>query len=77
MLKVHVCTKFWVRTSNGSAVRALTEGETHIQTDGTDFKPSTADAGGNEYLIALLVILFHIGKDRAAVLDQNGISNLN
>ena len=31
-------------SSNGSAVRELTDGHTH--TDGTDFIPSIADAGG-------------------------------
>ncbi len=29
-------------------MRALTNRHTHRQTDGTDFIPSTADAGGNE-----------------------------
>ncbi len=38
MVTTHTCTKFWVSTSNGSAVRAL-----HRHTDGTDFIPSTAD----------------------------------
>ncbi len=32
--------------SNGSAVRALNDRQTDAHTDGTDFTPSTADAGG-------------------------------
>ena len=39
-------TKFWVNTSHGSVGRALTDTQTDTQTDGTDFIPSTADAGG-------------------------------
>ncbi len=50
IIKVNACTKFWVCMSNGSAVRELTDAHTHThtdrQTDGTDFIPSTADAGG-------------------------------
>ncbi len=34
--------------SNGSAVRELNDRQTHRHTDGTDFRPSTADAGGNK-----------------------------
>ncbi len=45
IIKVNASTKFRVCMSNGSAVRALTDTLTH--TDGTDFIPSTADAGGN------------------------------
>ena len=52
MVKVHVCTKFWVRTSIGSVVRALTDGQTDKLTDGIDFIPSTADAGGNDLFYA-------------------------
>ncbi len=48
IVKVNACPKFWVRTSNGSAVSQLTDAHTHTQTDGTDFIPSTADAGGNK-----------------------------
>ncbi len=33
IIKVHTSTKFWVRTSNRSAVRALTDGQTNKQTD--------------------------------------------
>ncbi len=33
--------------SNGSAVRALNDRQKDAHTDGTDFIPSTADAGGN------------------------------
>ncbi len=44
--------------SNGSAVRALTDGHTDKQTnrhtDGTDFIPSTADAGGNDAVLSAL-----------------------
>ncbi len=43
----NVHAEFQVRISNGSAVRVLTDGQTNKQTDGTDFIPSTADAGGN------------------------------
>ncbi len=46
MVEIHLSTKFWVRISNGSDVRVLTDTQTHTQTDGTDFIPSTADAGG-------------------------------
>ncbi len=48
--KVDLSTKFWVRTSHDSPVRALTNRQTHRRTDAqthrTDFIPSTADAGG-------------------------------
>ncbi len=55
IVKVNTSTKFRVCMSNGSAVRALTnrhthtrtDGRTDTQTDGTDFIPSTAYAGGN------------------------------
>ena len=33
--------------SNGLAGRELTDAHTHTHTDGTDFIPSTTDAGGN------------------------------
>ena len=32
IVKVNACTKFWVRTSNGSAVRELIDAHTHRQT---------------------------------------------
>ncbi len=51
-----VHAKFYVRSSKGSAVRALTD--THG--DGTDFIPSIADAGGNEG-ICVKVLLRHQG----------------
>ncbi len=44
IVKVNACPKFWVRMSNSSAARQLTDA--HTQTDGTDFIPSTTDAGG-------------------------------
>ena len=49
--KVLLTVIFLVCSSNSSAVRALTDGhtDTHTHTDGTDFIPSTADAGGNNY----------------------------
>ena len=47
IVKVNPSTKFWVRASNGSARRVLTDKHTHTQTHETDFIPSTADAGGN------------------------------
>ncbi len=54
LTKVYFHTKFRDPRSNGLAVRALTNWQTHTHThtqkDGTDFIPSTADAGGNEYL---------------------------
>ncbi len=39
--------------SNGSAVRVLKDRytQTYRRTDGTDFIPSTADTGGNDYII--------------------------
>ncbi len=43
-VKVNACTKFWVSTSNDTAVRELTD----AQIDGTDSIPRTADTGGNE-----------------------------
>ncbi len=46
IIMVNTCTKYWVRRSNGLDVRELTDAHTHTQTDGTDFIPSTADAGG-------------------------------
>ncbi len=44
IVKVHPCTKYLVRRSNGSVVRALTDTHTHRegQTDGTDSITSTA-----------------------------------
>ncbi len=48
IVKVNPSTKFWVRIFNGSAGRALTNEHTHTQTHGTDFIPSTADAGGKK-----------------------------
>ncbi len=42
IVKVHPCTKYWVRRSNGSVVRALTDTHTEGQTDGTDSITSTA-----------------------------------
>ncbi len=54
IVKVNACTKFWVPTSNGSAMRELTD--THTQTDGTDFIPSTADAGGKNTSCDLLYV---------------------
>ncbi len=50
IIKVNPCAKFRDPRSNGSAVRELTNWQTHrhtdTQTDGTDFIPSTANAGG-------------------------------
>ncbi len=46
MIKVNPSTKFWVRILNGSAVRALTDRQTHTQT-GPILYPSTIDAGAN------------------------------
>ncbi len=46
MVKVNPSTKLWVCALNGSAMRALTDTWTDTLTDGTDFIPSTADAGG-------------------------------
>ena len=61
IVRVNPHTKFWVHTSNGSAARELTDAHTHRQTDGTDFIPSTADAGGNKTCSALtLRLLYHI-----------------
>ena len=34
MVKMYICAKFEVHTSNGSAVRALTDGKTDRRTDG-------------------------------------------
>ncbi len=52
IIKVNPCTKFHDGTSNGSAVRALTDRQTdthtHRHTDGSVFITSTADAGGNK-----------------------------
>ncbi len=56
IVKVHSCTKYWVRRSNGSVVRALTDTHTHThththrETDGRDrfyYLDRVADAGGN------------------------------
>ncbi len=56
IIKVILPAKFLVRTSNGSAVRALTDRQTHrhidTQTHRTDFIPSTADAGGKNQSVA-------------------------
>ncbi len=49
IVNVDPCTKSWVFASNGSTVRALTDAHTQRHTGGTDFIPSTADAGGNNY----------------------------
>ncbi len=49
--QLHPDTKFCVRTSSRSAVRALTDGHTHTQTDLTDSITLTSDAGGkNQHL---------------------------
>ena len=46
IIKGNPHTKLWVGRSHGSAVRALADGQTAWQTNGTDFIPSTADEGG-------------------------------
>ncbi len=51
VIKVNPDTKFLVPTSSGSAVRVLADGQTEWHTDGTDFIPSTADAGGNKVIV--------------------------
>ena len=43
IIKSNPHTKLWVGLSHGSAMRALADGQTDWQTDGTDFIPSTAD----------------------------------
>ncbi len=48
VIKLKLYTKFQVCRSNGSAVRVLNNRQMHRHTDGTDFIPSTADAGGNK-----------------------------
>ena len=53
IIKVHPHTKFRLRMSNGSALRALTDAQTDRQTDGTNSIMSTDDAGGNENTWAL------------------------
>ncbi len=45
-IKVNPCTKFRDRTSNGLALRALTNWQTETRKDGIDSIASTADAGG-------------------------------
>ena len=49
IVKVNACTKFHDHTSNGSAVRALTDTHTDTHTDGSVSITSTADAGGNKH----------------------------
>ncbi len=56
IVKMNPCAKFWVHTLNCSAVRALT----NKQTDGTDFMPSTADAGGTREGMTMLNFPFII-----------------
>ncbi len=48
IIKVNHCTKFRDPMSNGSAMRGLTEGQTHLQTRGTVFITSTTYTGGNK-----------------------------
>ncbi len=49
IIKANASNKFWVPTSNGSVVRALTDRHTHR--DGTNSIPTTADTGGNESVV--------------------------
>ena len=46
MVQANLLVKLLVRSSNGSVVRVLTDGQTHTKTDGADSITSTADAGG-------------------------------
>ena len=56
-IRPSVCLSISVCTSNGSVVRELNDGHTHTHTDGTDFIPSTADAGGKNVLEKKFVFL--------------------
>ncbi len=49
-IKVKIPTKFRILMSNRSDVRVLTDRHTDRRTDGNDFIPSTADAGGKNKL---------------------------
>ena len=73
IIKVNPCTKFGDHTSNGSAVRALTDRQTdthtHSHTDGSVFITSTANAGGNDTLCSKNIRYYGelLIADRAAV----------
>ncbi len=69
---VNASTKFWASTSNGSAVRALTDRQTdrHTHTDGTDSIPSTADAEGKDRFVRK----YHLPTERT-ILFSNRVSN--
>ncbi len=51
MVQADLLVIFFVRTSNGSAVRVLTDRQTHGHTDGTNSITSSANAGGNKTLV--------------------------
>ena len=55
-------------TSNGLAKRALTNRhtDTHRHTDGTDFIPSTAGAGGNNFTYIFMVLLIYLREHSGA-----------
>ncbi len=50
LVPVDFHVKFYVRTLNGSVMRAQTDRQTHTRTNGSDSMTSTADAGGKNYL---------------------------
>ena len=58
MVQADLHVKFLVRTSNGSVVRVLTDGQTHGQTHRTDSITPTADAAGKNRIVSSLIDLF-------------------
>ena len=64
-MKVILHTKFRGPRSNGSARRALTNRHTDGQTDGTDFIPSTADAGGKNNMRLVHLKTGHFGEKKS------------
>ena len=75
IIKVNPCTKFRDHTSNGSAVRVLTDRHTHTHTDGSVFITSTADAGGNEMGICIFHI-YRLHPDSLSNIIWNNVINL-